>query len=162
MKNLLIGLLSVLFMPLAQAANLNLFQITTEYDQSLHYEVGVDISPAHAIDRIYLIDTDGGYNYFTLDQLQSFVPAFVYSGTTLVQIKITQMDSPTSAMVELKFLKNALTGASFSVDVKLTYQPSLGAYQVVDNRTGKVIHTALLTSNKVFGKAVGIADMQIQ
>ncbi len=161
MKNLLIGLLSLMAAPLTWAADVNLFPITTDYNAGA-YTVGVEASVANTLDGIFTIDTDSAYNRFSLDQLQSFVPVFEYSGTTLVQMRISQVDSPSSVTVQLKFTKNALNGSTFTNDLKVTYDESLGTWEGIDPRDGKVVHSMLLITNKVLGEAVGIKEMRTQ
>ena len=144
----------------AQASDFNLFQVTTDYDPSLRYIMAVDANSEHAVEGIALIGGKAGRVPYPLAELREFTTLYAQGTTPVVEVRIAEMDSSDSGVVEVRLLENGISGSSFTVKFDLKFEPSLGTFEVIDTRSGRPVRYLILHANKIFGRVVGVESLE--
>jgi len=137
-------------------------KITSDYFPTLAYEVGFDLEPgSHVIRRVYFNQEGEAHVFYSLEELQSdSVTVFRKWGFNFVKLQILRMDSPTSGILELSFLKYAIFGARSTIDYRVELDPVAGQYRITDERVHCRMTEAVVETNYKAGVPVGIRDIE--
>ncbi|MBC7396712.1 MAG: hypothetical protein H7333_04640 [Bdellovibrionales bacterium] len=159
MQKLLFILLSFGIGWQAQAEIVPVLAVHSDYFPDRDYALGLDLDSNALISRIYFQDENGHKAFFSLDDLQNYTPIFKMKGFALVRMKISSMESPKAATVELQMVKNYLTGSKRSVFFKVTFSADTHQYEITDSRSDKIITSVLVETRYASRIPVGIYDL---
>jgi len=137
-------------------------KITSDYFPTLAYDVGFDLEPgSHVIRRVYFNQEGEAPVFYSLDELQSdSVTVFRKWSFNFVKLQIVRMDSPTSGILELSFLKYAIFGSRSTIDYRVELDPESGQYRITDERLHCRMSEAVVRTNYKAGVPVGIRDIE--
>ena len=135
--------------------------VTTDYSASMHYTIGFNIDASNQFQGFYMEDTSNNLTQFPLSSATNgtYHTIFQVAGLQLVQMEILHEDSPKSATIQLKLLKNFMTGETFTADFQVKFDAQTGHYLIIDTRTGKAVNQAKVMTNYAI-IPVGIASIE--
>lgn len=143
----------------ANAAIVSVLHVQSDYFPSRDYQIGLDLDPQQLISEMYFQNEKGKQTFYSLDQLKSFSTIFEMAGFTLVSMRISKVESPQSATIELQILHNYLTGNRRSIFFHVGFNPVTHQYEISDARSGKVIHQVTVVTHYIALVPVGIYDL---
>ena len=146
----LVALALLTGMTSAHAELVTAMNVTADYYPGNHYSVGLDLDNNNLIHQVYFQDQNGNQTFWTLDELANFQPVFTIAGFQVVEMKIASHVGNTSAVIELQYTTNTLTGSTANLLFQCSLNAATGQYQVVDERTNQVIHNAETTTHYSF------------
>jgi hypothetical protein len=147
----------------ARADLVTALNVTADYYPGNQYAVGFDLDTNHLIDRVYFQDENGNKTFWTLDELSTFQTVFMIDGFRVVQMRIASHVGYTQAVIELQYTANALAGTHASLLFQCSLDAATGQYNVMDKRTGAVIHSAEATTRYNFMHVpVGVSGILTQ
>ncbi len=143
----------------SQAEIVPALAVRTDYFPENEYALGLDLDSQSLISRIYFQNELGQKSFFSLTELESFTPIFKIKGFTVVKMRISEVVSAQSAVVELQILRNYFTGAKRSFFFKVNYNSESSKYEISDNRSGKIIHSVKVETRYAGPLPVGIFNL---
>ncbi len=163
-RKIVIAMLLLLYLTpvFSQAALVPAIRVTSDYFPTHEYELGFDLNQQNLIEQIYFQNSDHEQFLYTLKDLQRFVTIFRVSFIKLVKLRIVSMDSRESALIEMQYVHSYVSGKKMSLFFSVKLNPFTHQYDVIDQRTGQVIHEVIAKTNFSGAIPIGIAEIQTE
>ena len=165
MKNMFLLLSFVFGLSHAGLANATLVEsvkIHADYYPDNSYSIGLDLDANKLVTQIYF-DQDGEKTYFPLNNLTDFQTIMKVSGVTLVQMRVASHNGSQSAVVELNYTQNYISGNHASMMVGVNYNSTTGQYEVTDQRNNQIIHDVTVHTRYNFLRLpIGISSIETE